>query len=197
MTDGARIHVEVQAGVPPSAETFVIDPDHSEVGFSVRHMLTRAHGKFRRFRGNIELDRAAPERSLVEFVVEAASIDSGHEERDAHLRSGDFLDVANHPKITFRSDRIQQLSYYRYFVTGNLVLRGVTQTLTLLVTFEGVARDPWGAERAGFSTETELNRRDFGMTWNVALDRGGFVLGELVRMTIDVEAIHRRRADAA
>jgi polyisoprenoid-binding protein YceI len=194
-------NVMTQAAAPAAntraLETFVVDPDHSEVGFSVRHLLSRTRGRFGRFRGLVNLDRQQPERSSVTFTVEAASIDTRQNDRDAHLRSGDFFDAASHPDITFASTRILRLSDDRYDVIGQFTLRGITRELTLPVTFHGVARDPWGGERAGFSTEIELNRKEFGMVWNAALDNGGFVLGDEVRVTIDLETLRQAQATAA
>jgi polyisoprenoid-binding protein YceI len=197
MTRDTKAQTAVHVADPASIETFLIDPDHSEVGFSVRHMLSRARGRFGSFQGTVMLDRAHPEASSVEFVVDAASIDTRQKERDAHVRSGEFLDAAKHPEITFLSTHIQRVSDDRFDVTGQLTLRGLTRELTLPVTFHGVARDPWGGERAGFSTEIELNRKEFGMVWNAALDTGGFVLGDQVRLSIDLEMVRLAQAGAA
>ena len=172
-----------------SLETFVIDPDHSEVGFSVRHLLGRARGRFGRFRGEVRLDRERPEHSTVVFEVEAASIDTRQPDRDAHLRSGEFFDVERFPLVRFESSSVRALSDRRYRVEGELRLRGVRKPLTLEVAYLGVARDPWGGERAGFSTRAVLDRKEFGMVWNAALDNGGFILGDDVELTIDLETI--------
>jgi polyisoprenoid-binding protein YceI len=174
-----------------SLETFAIDPDHSEVGFSVRHLLGRARGRFARFSGEIQLDREHPERSSVRFDVDAASIDTRQPDRDTHLRSADFFDVEQHPVIRFQSDGVRALGGERYQVTGELQLRGIRKLLALEVEWFGVARDPWGGERSNFSTRVTLDRKDFGMVWNAALDNGGFILGDKVDLTIDLEAIHR------
>ena len=187
----------ISTNTTPALETFVVDPDHSEVGFSVRHLLSRTRGHFGKFRGVVRLDREHPERLSAEFLVEAASIDTRQNDRDAHLRSGDFFDAEKHPEITFRSTHVERVSDDRFDVTGPFTLRGITRELTLPVTFHGVARDPWGGERAGFSTEIELNRKDFGMMWNAALDNGGFVLGDEVRVTIDLETVRQVQAAAA
>lgn len=178
-------------------ETFVIDADHSEVGFSVRHLLSRTRGRFARFEGEIQLDRRHPEASQVRFQVDPASIDTRQPERDAHLRSGDFFDVERFPLIRFDSTRVLPQGGERYRVEGQLSLRGVTKTLTLDVRWLGVARDPWGGERAGFSTELVLDRKEFGMVWNAALDTGGFILGDDVTLTIDLETILKAQASAA
>ncbi len=172
-------------------ETFVIDADHSEVGFSVRHLLSRTRGRFARFAGTVQLDRQQPEASRVSFQVEAASIDTRQPDRDAHLRSGDFFDAEAHPNITFESTRVRSLGGERYQVEGTFSLRGVTQPLTLEVGWLGVARDPWGNERAGFATQLVLDRKEFGMVWNAALDNGGWILGDDVTVTIDLEAIRQ------
>ena len=181
---------------PATLATFTIDPDHSEVGFSVRHLLSRTRGRFSRFEGRVELDREHPEASHVTFQVEAASIDTRQPERDAHLRSGDFFDVERHPLVRFTSTRILPLGGVRYQVEGILELRGIRKALVLEASFLGVARDPWGGERAGFSTEVTLNRKEFGMVWNAALDNGGFILGDDVTLTIDLETV-RSTAQAA
>ena len=174
-----------------SLETFAIDPDHSEVGFSVRHLLGRARGRFAKFSGEIALDREHPERSSVRFDVDAASIDTRQPDRDTHLRSAEFFDVEKHPVVHFESRAVRALGGERYQVTGELQLRGIRKPLTLEVEWFGVARDPWGTERSSFSTRATLDRKEFGMVWNAALDNGGFILGDNVDLTIDLEAIRR------
>lgn len=175
--------------VTASTTSFVIDTDHSEVGFSVRHMLSRTRGRFARFSGEIRLDRENPARSSVTFEVDPASIDTRQSDRDAHLRSGDFFDVEHHPVVRFTSERVTAAGGQTYRVEGTIELRGVRKPLALDVKYLGVARDPWGNERAGFATEAVLNRKDFGMVWNAALDNGGFILGDEVTLAIDLETI--------
>lgn len=172
-------------------ETFTVDPDHSEVGFSVRHLLSRTRGRFAKFTGEIRLDRARPERSSVTFEVDPASIDTRQPDRDAHLRSGDFFDTEHHPVVRFTSQRMTPAGGEHYRVEGTLELRGVRKPLVLDVAFHGIARDPWGGERAGFSTKAVLDRKEFGMVWNAALDNGGFILGDEVELTLDLETILR------
>src|SRR5258706_4121281 len=138
----------VQAETPTSLETFAIDPDHSEVGFSVRHLLGRTRGRFARFEGEIALERSRPEASRVWFVVDPASIDTRQAERDAHLKSCDFLDVEHHPTVRLDSTCIVPLGGDRFRVEGVLALRNVRKSLALEVRYLGVARDPWGGERA-------------------------------------------------
>lgn len=176
---------------PATRETFIIDPDHSEVGFRVRHLLGRAHGRFARFGGEVELDRERPERSRVRFEVEAASIDTRQPDRDAHLRSAEFFDVERHPVVRFTSQRIEPLGGERFRVEGVLELRGIRKPLALEVAYFGVARDPWGGERASFSTQAVIDRKEFGMTWNAALDNGGVILGDEVHLTLDLETVRR------
>ena len=180
----APVTTETQSG---SFETFTVDPVHSEVGFSVRHLLSRTRGRFAKFTGEIRLDRARPERSSVTFEVDPASIDTRQPDRDAHLRSGDFFDIEHHPVVRFTSSRMVPAGGEHYRVEGTLELRGVRKPLVLDVAFHGVANDPWGSERAGFSTSAKLDRKEFGMVWNAALDNGGFLLGDEVELTLDLE----------
>jgi polyisoprenoid-binding protein YceI len=195
----SSIRPETATPEPISAgpETFVVDADHSEVGFSVRHLLGRTRGRFARFEGEIRLDRRHPEASHVRFQVDPASIDTRQPERDAHLRSGDFFDVERFPLIRFESTGILPQGGDHYRVEGQLWLRGVTKRLALDVRWLGVARDPWGGERAGFTTEVVLDRKEFGMVWNAALDTGGFILGDEVTLTIDLESILKAQVAAA
>ncbi|HXS82977.1 MAG TPA: YceI family protein [Methylomirabilota bacterium] len=174
-----------------ATETFAIDADHSDVGFSVRHMLSRTRGRFARFSGAIQLDREQPEHSSVAFEVDPASIDTRQPDRDTHLRSGDFFDVERFPLIRFTSQRVSKLAADKYRVEGTLELRGILKPMVLEVGYHGVAKDPWGNERAGFSTEAVINRKEFGMVWNAALDNGGVILGDDVTLTIDLETVRK------
>jgi polyisoprenoid-binding protein YceI len=166
-----------------AAETWVVDPGHSEVSFQVRHLMSRVRGVFRDFSATIVRD-ADPAKSSVEFTIQATSIDTGIADRDKHLRTADFFDVDNHPTITFKSTSIEKVSDAEYKVTGPLTMRGVTKVITLPVTFDGEMKDPWGNLRAGFSTETTVNRKEFGINWNKALDQGGFLLSDDVEVEI-------------
>ncbi len=168
-----------------------IDVSHSAVQFSVRHMvIAKVHGRFTRWSGAIALDEQDLTRSAVEVRIDAASLDTQVADRDAHLRSPDFLDVARHPEITFRSKRIERHgSAHR--VIGDLQLRGVTREVALEVEYAGTARDPWGNERAGFSARATLDRRDFGLVWNAALETGGVLVGEKVEISIELEAVKK------
>ena len=172
-----------------AADTLVIDKSHSEAGFQVRHLVSKVSGRFGEFSGTVAMDPANPGASSVVFTIEAASIDTDNADRDKHLRSPDFFDVANHPAITFKSERIKATGKDHYAVTGTLTMRGVAKTITLPVSYLGAGKDPWGNERAGFSTAVTLNRKDFGIVWNKALDNGGFLLGDEVAVTVNLEAV--------
>lgn len=174
-----------------------IDVGHSAIHFWVRHMvISKVHGRFARWSGALELDLADPTRSSVDVRIDAASIDTQVADRDAHLRSADFLDVANHPELTFRSTRIEKAGE-GYRVVGNLTLHGVTREVVLDAEFSGTGKDPWGNERAGFSARTVLDRKEYGLAWNAALETGGLLVGEKVEITLEVEAVRKAAAVAA
>jgi polyisoprenoid-binding protein YceI len=157
-------------------------------------MLSRTRGRFTDFDGTIRIDAKHPESSSVEFRVRAASIDTDNAQRDDHLRSGDFFDAVHHPEVVFRSEQVKRLAGDRFEVTGTLSLRGVEKRLVLPVTLLGTAKDPWGNVKAGFATEAVLNRKEFGMVWNAALESGGFLLGDEVAVTIELEALRQPAA---
>lgn len=174
-----------------------IDTTHSAITFQVRHMvIAKVHGRFARWTGAVELDPADLSRSSVEVRIEAASIDTQVADRDAHLRSADFLDVEKHPEITFRSTRVEQ-GAGGLRVVGDLTIRGVTREVVLDTEYAGTAKDPWGNERAGFSARTTIDRKAFGLTWNAALETGGVLVGEKVEIVLEVEAIKKAAAVAA
>ncbi|MET0146010.1 MAG: YceI family protein [Ilumatobacteraceae bacterium] len=178
----------------PPAGTWRIDPSHSEIQFFVRHMMiSKVRGRFREFEGTIEIGER-PEDSRVEVVIEAASIDTRDRARDEHLRSAEFLDVERFPEVRFRSTSVGHGEKDRWDVAGDLTVRDVTRPVVLHVEFCGATVDPWGNPRAGFLAGTEIDREEFDITWNQALEAGGFLLGKGVRIEIDAEAI--RRADA-
>jgi polyisoprenoid-binding protein YceI len=171
-----------------AAETYEIDRSHSTVGFQVRHIFTMVGGSFQDFSGTLRVDRAKPESSSVEFTIKAASIFTNDAKRDDHLRSADFFDVASHETITFKSRSVKPAGGDVYHVTGDLTMRGTTREVTLPVTFLGEAKDPWGNEKKGFQLETTLNRKDYGINWNRALDQGGVLVGDEVKVQISVQA---------
>lgn len=172
----------------PEAGTYEIDPSHSVVEFVVRHMgLAKVRGRFNDFRGTFEIADDV-EQSSAEASIVAASIDTRDESRDAHLRSGDFLDVEQYPTLEFRSSGVRREGK-DWLLDGELTVAGRTRRVTLAVEFEGGAQDPWGNTRLGFSASTSINREDFGLTWNQALETGGWLVGKDVKLDISVEAI--------
>ncbi|HYO79269.1 MAG TPA: YceI family protein [Thermoanaerobaculia bacterium] len=176
-------------------ETWTVDKAHSTATFKVRHMMANTVGQFRDFDANINIDRATPAKSSVEFTIQAKSIDTGNTNRDEHLRGADFFDVAKYPTITFKSTSIAPKSANEFHVTGDLTMHGVTKRVTLPVQFLGFGKTARG-EKAGFEIETTVNRKDFGVIWNKTLDEGGLLLGEDVKVTINIEA-DRKVAAAA
>jgi polyisoprenoid-binding protein YceI len=187
------------AAVPAAAaqQAYTIDPDHSEASFQVRHLFTQVRGRFSSFGGTIELDPDNLEASKVDFTIEAGSIDTDNEKRDGHLKSEDFFYVEKHPDITFVSDSIEKTGESTYDVTGTLTMRGVSKRVTLPVELLGIGTDPWGNTRAGFSTETTVDRQEYGINWNQALDQGGYLLGDDVEVQVNIEAIYQAPEEAA
>lgn len=174
---------------PGLTGAWTIDPAHTLVEFSGKHMMfTTVKGRFRDVEGTITLDEADHTRSSVEVEIRAGSLDSGVEQRDAHLRSADFLDVESNPTITFRSTRVVANGPRRASVWGDLTIRGTTRRVELDVAYEGMGTNPLGKEVVGFSATTEINRRDYGLTWNVALEAGGFLVGDRIKIQLEVQA---------
>jgi polyisoprenoid-binding protein YceI len=170
----------------PATETFAVDKNHSMAMFKVRHMMANVIGQFRDFTADVNIDRANPAQSSVDFTIQATSIDTGNPNRDNHLRSPDFFDVAKFPTITFKSTAVTAKSKNDFAVTGDLTMHGVTKRVTLPVTFLGFAKTAKG-EKAGFEIETTLNRKDYEVLWNKNLDEGGLLLGDDVKVTINLE----------
>jgi polyisoprenoid-binding protein YceI len=178
-------------------EKWKFDTVHSNVSFSVRHlMISRVHGSFKTWSGSLETDDADPANSQVQISIDVASVDTKEPQRDEHLRSADFFDAANHPKITFESVSVQSVDPEHFKVSGNLSIRGVSKPVTLDAEYFGRQKDPWGGERAGFSAKTSIDRRDFGLVFNIPLEGGGFVVGEKVDITLDVQAVKEVAAAA-
>jgi polyisoprenoid-binding protein YceI len=168
-----------------------IDASHSSLQFSVRHMLiTKVRGSFKSYSGSLEFDDAGKELALarVAVVIDAASLDTSEPKRDEHLRSSDFLDVATYPKLSYASRSIDRRGA-RYVVQGDLTIVGVTRPVELDVEFQGQGKDPWGGQRAAFSAKTSINREDFGLTWNQALEAGGVLVGTKIDIEIEVQAV--------
>jgi polyisoprenoid-binding protein YceI len=167
-----------------------IDNSHSDIQFSVRHMMiSKVRGQFKRFAGTVEFNENDPATSAVEVQIEAASIDTHDEKRDGHLQSPDFLDVAQYPHLTFKSKRVEKTDDSHGKITGDLTIRGVTKEVVLAVEYSGQAKSPWGTTSAGFSATTTINRRDWGLTWNAPLETGGVLVGDEVTIAIELEIV--------
>jgi polyisoprenoid-binding protein YceI len=171
-----------------------IDVGHSAIHFRVRHMvISKVHGRFARWSGAIELDPQDLARASVDVRIDAASIDTQVADRDAHLRSPDFLDAAKYPEILFRSKRVEKAGE-GWRVVGDLTLHGVTREVALDAEFSGTGKDPWGNERAGFTAKAEVDRREYGLVWNAALETGGVLVGEKVEIALELEAVKKAAA---
>jgi polyisoprenoid-binding protein YceI len=170
--------------------TWNIDPAHTRIGFSARHaMVATVRGSFTDVTGVLQLNGDDPTRSTAEVTIQTASINTGQPDRDTHLRSGDFFDVEKYPTITFKSTSARAEGDDEYVLVGDLTVRDVTRPVELEITYLGAATDPFGNSRAGFEGSTEISRKDFGLTWNVALETGGFLVSDKVKITVDVSAI--------
>ena len=171
-------------------KTWTIDPAHTSVNFSAKHMMvTTVRGHLGPISGAIELDEADFTKSEIEVVIDVSNLQTRDEKRDAHLKSGDFFDVENFPSAIFKSTRIESLGGDKYSVVGDLTVRDVTKEVVLDTQFEGFTSNPWGMKLVAFTATTKLNRKDFGLNWNVALEAGGVLVGENIKLEIDVEAI--------
>ncbi|MBI2215069.1 MAG: YceI family protein [Acidobacteria bacterium] len=170
-----------------AADVYFVDNDHSTVSFKVRHLVANVPGRFLDYSANLALEPADLTKSTVEFTVHAASINTDNADRDKHLRSEDFFFVEKYPTLSFKSEKIVKRSADTFDVTGTLTMRGVAKKITVPVEFGGYLKDPWGNEKAGFSTDFTVNRKDFGINWNKALDQGGLVLGEDVKISLSLE----------
>jgi polyisoprenoid-binding protein YceI len=171
-----------------AVRTLDIDRSHSEVAFQVRHLLSKVRGRFADFNGTIDFDETNPGNSRIHVTIDAASIDTAESDRDTHLRSGDFFDVEKYPTLTFTSTSVAPRGDQTYDVSGDLTIRGVTRPVVLAASFLGTAQDPWANTKFVFEADLTLNRKDFGLTWNAALETGGFLVGEEVRVSLSIQA---------
>ncbi|MEV3988850.1 YceI family protein [Streptomyces sp. NPDC049837] len=170
--------------------TYTIDPSHSGVGFTARHaMVTNVRGTFTEYEGTLDLDGSDPAASGAAIDVKIASIDTGSADRDAHLRSADFFDAEQFPLMTFRSTSAEALGGTDYRITGDLTIKGVTKPITIDLEFNGAAKDPFGNERVGFEGKAELLRSEWGLTWNAALETGGVLVSDKIKLTFEISAI--------
>jgi polyisoprenoid-binding protein YceI len=187
MTTAVQTRDKAQA----DASTWTIDASHSHVEFAVKHMMvSTVKGRFKDFSGRLNIDEANPENSTIEATIEVASVDTGAEQRDAHLRSDDFFNAERFPVIAFRSTKIERADNApTWRMTGDLTIRDVTKPVVLDVEFEGRGRDAYGGERAGFTAKTTINRKDFGVNWNGVIEAGGVVVSDTVKVSLNIEAV--------
>ena len=178
-------------------QRFEIDPSHTRFGFTAKHMMfTTVRGTFADAAGHVEVDNDDPLTAVAEVVLKTASIDTANDGRDNHLRSADFFDVENHPEITFRSTGLRLVGGNRYLATGDLTIRGTTRPIELDVRLEGRVNDPWGNDRVSVSASAELDRREWNLTWNVALEAGGWLVSEKIKLEIEVALVRKLEAAA-
>ena len=181
-----------------TTQTWNIDTTHSGVNFSVRHMvIAKVRGRFTRFSGTLTGDASDLTKATLVAEVDADSIDTNMADRDAHLRSPDFFDAASFPKLTFSSTRIERAGEGQYKAHGDLSIRGVTKPVVFDLAVHGQAKDPWGNERVAFTLESAVDRSEFGLRWNQALEAGGVLVGERVQIEIEAEAVRAAAAQAA
>jgi polyisoprenoid-binding protein YceI len=175
---------------------WTFDPAHSEINFSVRHMMiANVRGRFEKFNGSIDFDEHDPTRSSVDIQIDASSINTREPQRDGHLKSADFLDVENYPHITFKSKRVEVKDDKHALVTGDLTIRNITREVVLDTYFAGMAKSPYGTTNAGFSATTRINRKEWNLTWNVALETGGVLVGDEVKIEIGLEIIKQAEGE--
>jgi polyisoprenoid-binding protein YceI len=180
------------------SKTWDFDLSHSSIGFHVRHlMVSKVHGRFTTWNGTLEIDEQDLTKSRLEVTIDAASIDTKDGKRDDHLRSADFFEVEKYPSLTFVSKEIKRAGDERYLVAGDLTIHGITKPVTLEVEGGSVVKDPWGGTRTGFSASTTISRKEFGLNWNVALEAGGFLVGDKIEISLEIEAVKKAASAAA
>jgi polyisoprenoid-binding protein YceI len=180
---------DINTAVRPETGTYTIDPGHSGVSFTGRHlMVSKVRGKFNVEGGTVTI-ADDPEQSSVDAVVNVRSVQSGDLKRDEHLRSADFFDAENYPTITFRSTKVEDTGDGEFTLYGDLTVRGVTKSVELKGEYLGAQQSPWNTTVIGFTAETEVNRKDWGLEWNMALETGGFLVGDKIKLVIDAEAV--------
>ena len=174
-----------------------IDPSHSQITFSVRHMMiSNVHGRFEDFTGVFDLNEEDPTRSTVDVQIDAASINTKDAKRDGHLISPDFLNAAEYPSLSFKSTRVEKIDAQRGCLHGDLTIRGLTHEALLDVEYAGMAKSPWGTTSAGFTASTQINRKDWDLNWNVALETGGWLVGDTIKINIELELVKQPEAEA-
>ncbi|MBI3549632.1 MAG: YceI family protein [Elusimicrobia bacterium] len=185
----------VSAAAPLRAADYVIDPDHSTVMFRVRHLVGHVMGQFNKFEGTFSYEKGKPASWKTQASIDAASIDTKVEKRDGHLRSPDFFDVEKHPKITFVSTKISDMKGSRAKLWGKLTILETTKTIPLDLEINGVTKDKYGREHAGFTATGKIDRKDFGLTWNSAVEAGGVLVGDEVKMTLEIEGLLQEKSE--
>lgn len=177
--------------------TWTIDNAHSEINFTVRHMMiSNVRGQFERFTGTVDFNEAEPTMSSVDVQIEAASINTKEEKRDAHLRSNDFLAADQYPYLTFKSHRVETVDANHGKIYGDLSIRGVARPVVLDVEYSGMAKSPWGTMSAGFTASTKISRKEWGLEWNAALETGGVLVGDELKINIELEIVKQPEAEA-
>ncbi len=179
------------ASAPSYAATYKVDPDHSSVSFKVRHLISNTTGVFKKFEGTIEFEPGKPETWSAQGTIDVDSIDTGVEKRDAHLKNKDFFEVEAYPKIAFKTTKVLESTTDTAKVEGLMTMHGVEKPIVLDVKMLGTMKDPWGNTRAAFTVTTTINRKDFGIVYNQAMETGGVMLGEEVPVTLEIEAIQQ------
>jgi len=177
---------------------WVIDPTHSEIGFKVRHlMISNVSGKFDQFEAEVETQNEDFATAQIRATIKTASVNTSNLQRDDHLRNSDFFEVENHPDIVFSSQKVEKIDNDNFVLHGNLTLKGITKQVKLQVEYNGFTKDPWGGERAGFVVTGKINRNDFGLSFNAALETGGVVLGDEVKIHSEIQLVKQAVAVAA
>ncbi len=180
----------VSSAIEDLTGDYQLDVGHTRLGFTARHaMVTKVRGSFQEFEGTVHLDADDPAKSTAELHIKTASITTGNEQRDAHLRTNDFLDAENIPEMVFRSTAVERVDDTTYRVTGDLTVKDTTKPVTVDVEFTGSAKDPYGNLRAGFDGRASINRKDWGVNWNAALETGGFLVSDKIGLEFDISAI--------
>jgi polyisoprenoid-binding protein YceI len=175
-----------------------IDTSHSHINFTARHMMiSKVRGSFESFSGTVNFDEANPTNTTVNIEVDLASVNTRDEQRDGHLKSPDFFDVANYPTMTFVSSRVEKIDENNGRLIGNLTIKGITKEVALDVAYAGLAKSPWGTESAGFSASGSLNRKEWGLNWNQALETGGVLVGEKINIEIELELVKVAQTETA
>ena len=176
---------------PAHAATYAVDPEHSSVSFKIKHLFSKVQGSFNKFEGTLDYEPGKPETWKTGGTIDVNSIDTNEPKRDKHLLSADFFDAEKFPKIEFQSTAVKDTTGNTAALEGTLKMHGIEKPITLKVDINGVGKDPWGNTRAAFTATTKINRKDFGMNWNQALDNGGVLVGEEVEITLEIEAIEK------